>query len=75
MEGDDIIRYHALVTEEKAALQRGKNFAVGKKYSVFLTSLREKRAVCRRARSSHRHAGIQRPRRAAIVWLLASKDA
>jgi hypothetical protein len=38
---DDIISYHALVTEEKAALQKGMNFGVGKKYSVFLMSLRE----------------------------------
>src|SRR6266513_2953017 len=41
MEVDDIISYHALVTEEKAALQKGMNFGVGKKYSVFLMSLRE----------------------------------
>src|SRR6266404_6288339 len=41
MEVDDIISYHDLVTEEKAALQKGMNFGVGKKYSVFLMSLRE----------------------------------
>ena len=41
MEVDDIISYHDLVTEEKAALQRGTNFGVGKNYSVFLMSLRE----------------------------------
>jgi hypothetical protein len=41
VEVDDIISYHDLVTEEKAALQKGMNFGVGKKYSVFLMSLRE----------------------------------
>src|SRR5438270_13334090 len=41
MEVDDIISYHDLVTEEKAALQKGMNFGVGKKYSVYLMSLRE----------------------------------
>lgn len=41
MEVDDIISYHDLVTEEKAALQKGMNYGVGKKYSVFLMSLRE----------------------------------
>jgi hypothetical protein len=35
---DDIISYHDLVTEEKVALQKGMNFGVGKKYSVFLMS-------------------------------------
>ena len=75
MDVDDIISYHAPVTEEKAALQKGMNFGVGKESSVFLMSPREKRAACRRARSSHRNAGIRRPRGAAIVWLLASKDA
>jgi hypothetical protein len=41
MEVDDIISYHDLVSEEKAALQKGMNFGVGKNYSVFLMSLRE----------------------------------
>jgi hypothetical protein len=41
VEVDDIISYHDLVTEEKAALQKGMNFGVGKKYSIFLMSLRE----------------------------------
>lgn len=41
MEVDDIISYHDLVTAEKSALQKGMNFGVGKKYSVFLMSLRE----------------------------------
>jgi len=41
VEVDDIISYHDLVTEEKSALQKGMNFGVGKKYSVFLMSLRE----------------------------------
>jgi hypothetical protein len=36
MDVDDIISYHDLVTEEKAALQKGMNHGVGKKYSVFL---------------------------------------
>ena len=41
MEVDDIISYHDLVTEEKASLQKGMNYGVGKNYSVFLMSLRE----------------------------------
>ena len=44
MEVDDIISYHDLVTEERAALQKGMNYGgVGKKcrYSVFLMSVRE----------------------------------
>jgi hypothetical protein len=41
MEVDDIISYHDLVTEEKAALQKGMNYGVGKNYSIFLMSLRE----------------------------------
>ena len=32
MEVDDIISYHDLVSEEKATLQKGMNFGVGKKY-------------------------------------------
>ena len=40
MEVDDI-SYRDLVTEEKAALQKGMNCAVGKKYSILLMSLRE----------------------------------
>ncbi len=41
MEADDISNYHDVVTAEKAALQKGMNFGVGKKYSIFLMSLRE----------------------------------
>lgn len=41
MEVDDIISYHDLVSEEKAILQKGMNFGVGKNYSVFLMSVRE----------------------------------
>src|SRR5438874_13663012 len=41
MEVDDIISYHGLVTAEKASLQNGMNYGVGKDYSVFLMSLRE----------------------------------
>ena len=41
MEVDDIISYHDVVTAEKAALQKGMNFGVGKKYSIFLMSLRD----------------------------------
>ncbi len=35
------IENHDLVTEERAALQKGMNYGVGKKYSVFLMSVRE----------------------------------
>ncbi|NQU10236.1 HNH endonuclease [bacterium] len=41
MQVDEIISYHDLVTEEKAALQKGMNFRVGKSYSVFLMSVRK----------------------------------
>jgi len=41
MEIDDIISYHDVVTAEKASLQKGMNNGVGKKYSLFLISLRE----------------------------------
>ena len=41
MEVDDIISYHDLVTAEKASLQKGMNYGVGKKYSIFLMSLPE----------------------------------
>jgi hypothetical protein len=35
------IEDHDLVTEERAALQKGMNYGVGKKYSIFLMLLRE----------------------------------
>jgi hypothetical protein len=35
MEVDDIISYHDVVTAEKASLQKGMNYCVGKTYSVF----------------------------------------
>lgn len=38
---DDIINYHDLVSEEKAVLEKGMNYGVGKNYSIFLMSLRE----------------------------------
>jgi hypothetical protein len=38
---DDIISYHDVVTAEKALLQKGMNYGVGRNYSVFLMSLRE----------------------------------
>ena len=41
MDVDDTISYHDFVSEEKATLQKGMNFGVGKKYSVFLMSVRE----------------------------------
>jgi hypothetical protein len=41
MEVDDIISYHDVVTAERVALQKGMNYGVGKKYSLFLMSLRE----------------------------------
>ena len=41
MEVDDIISYHDIVAAEKMALQKGMNFGVGRKYSVFLMSVRE----------------------------------
>src|SRR5437762_13419366 len=42
MEVDESISYHDLVAAEKIALQKGMNFGVGRNYSVFLMSLREK---------------------------------
>src|SRR5438445_10048998 len=41
MEVDDIISYHDVVTAERASLQKGMNYGVGKNYAVFLMSLRE----------------------------------
>jgi hypothetical protein len=38
---DDIFGYDKLVVAEKATLQKGMNYRVGKDYSVFLMSLRE----------------------------------
>jgi hypothetical protein len=40
MKPDDIISYNQLVAEEKANLQKGMNYGIGKKYSVFLMSVR-----------------------------------
>ena len=40
MKPDDIISYSELVAEEKANLQKGMNFGIGIKYSVFLMSVR-----------------------------------
>jgi hypothetical protein len=41
MQVDDIFGYDKLVAAEKASLQKGMNYGVGKNYSVFLMSLRE----------------------------------
>jgi predicted amidohydrolase len=38
---DDIISYHDVVHAEKAALQKGMNFDLGKGYSVFVMSVRK----------------------------------
>ena len=40
MKVDDIISYHELVGTEKANLQKGMNFGIGKTYSVVLMSVR-----------------------------------
>ena len=40
MKTDDIINYHELVAAEKANLQKGMNFGIGKNYSVVLMSVR-----------------------------------
>ena len=37
---NDIISYHDIVHAEKAALQKGMNYELGKGYSVFLMSVR-----------------------------------
>jgi hypothetical protein len=59
MEVDDIISYHDLVTEEKAALQKGMNFGVGKKYSILrLRRRRTLRLHCRQYSLSHSRAPI-----------------
>lgn len=41
MNADDIISYHDIVAAEKAALQKGMNYGIGKSYSVFLMSVRK----------------------------------
>jgi hypothetical protein len=38
---DWAIENHDVVTAEKASLQKGMNYGVGKKYSIFLMSLGE----------------------------------
>jgi hypothetical protein len=40
MKPDDIISYAELVAEERANLQKGMNYGIGKTYSVFLMSVR-----------------------------------
>jgi len=40
MKIDDIMSYHELVSAEKANLQKGMNFGIGKEYSVLLMSVR-----------------------------------
>jgi hypothetical protein len=40
MKANDVISYHELVTAEKANLQKGMNYGIGKRYSVFLMSVR-----------------------------------
>ena len=42
MEVEDIFGYDKVVAAERATLQKGMNYRVGKDYSVFLMSLREK---------------------------------
>ncbi len=41
MNTDDIFTYDKLVAEEKANLQKGMNFGIGKSYSVLLMSVRK----------------------------------
>jgi len=41
MKVDDIISYHELVAAEKANLQKGMNFGIGREYSVVLMSVRQ----------------------------------
>ena len=41
MKPDDIISYLELINEEKAHLQKGMNYRVGRNYSVFLMSVRK----------------------------------
>jgi predicted amidohydrolase len=48
MKPDDIISYHDVVHAEKAALQKGMNFDLGKGYSVFLMSVRKGAPIPRR---------------------------
>ena len=58
MEVDDIIGYHDLVTAERASLQKGMNYGVGKSYSVFLMSVREGAPYADAIRSRHWNAPI-----------------
>jgi hypothetical protein len=53
VEVDDIISYHDVVTAERAALQKGMNFGVGKKYSMFLMSLHRRTERCLRTNREH----------------------
>ena len=46
MKIDDIMSYHELVSAEKANLQKGMNFGIGKEYSVLLMSVRPGAPYC-----------------------------
>ncbi len=62
MRPDDIISYLDVVHAEKAALQKGMNYDIGKGYSVFLMSVRRGApyadATCPEPR--HRMSGLMR---------------
>ena len=58
MEVDDIISYHDLVTEEKAALQKGMNLWRWKEVFDLPDVLARECALRGRARPSHRHADV-----------------
>ena len=53
MKPDDIISYSELVAEEKANLQKGMNFGIGKKYSIFLMYARRGPTANHKAAKEH----------------------
>ena len=59
MKPDDVISYHDVVNAERAALQKGVNFGIGKDSSVFLMSVRRGAATTRPQafRRMYRHCG------------------
>jgi hypothetical protein len=61
MEADDIISYHDIVAEEKAALQKVMNFGVGKR--VFDLSHVDSRrgAICRHRGPCNWNVDLRRP--------------
>ena len=78
MEVDDIISYHDVVTAEKAALQKGMNYGVGKNYSVFLMwtgMLISEFFPSLRTRANERHSRFSFAGSAGFCWIRSAQSA